>query len=137
MKTERKSFPIHIRFNDLDLYGHVNNAAYLVYFEEGRTQLFRSRVGERWNWQKEGVLLVRNEVDYKAPLLLEDEARIEVWIAAFGNKSVEVGYRIVKKHQDSWLTCTNGKSVMVCFDYQKQATIPVPQKWKELFPEVV
>lgn len=135
MSEPRKSFPIDIRFNDLDLYGHVNNTAYLIYFEEGRTKLFQDRVGAEWDWQNEGVLLVRNEVDYKAPLLLHDEARIEVWVSAFGNKSVEIRYRIIKKTKDDWATCTTGKSVMVCFDYHKQQTIPVPEKWRRLFPE--
>lgn len=130
---ERDSYPLHIRFNDIDAYGHVNNAIYLTYFEEGRSQYFRDKVGEEWDWQNEGILLARNEIDYKRPVLLQDEARIEIWVSTSGNKSVEVEYRIVKKEKGEWVICTTGKSVLVCFDYNRQKTIPVPEKWREIF----
>ena len=131
--AEHNSYPIHIRFNDMDMYGHVNNAIYLTYFEEGRTQFFNDKVGKDWDWQKEGVLLARNEIDYKLPLLLGDEARIEIWVSGFGNKSADIAYRIIKKVKGEWITCTTGKSVLVCFNYQKKQTIPVPETWREIF----
>lgn len=131
--AEHNSYPIHIRFNDIDAYGHVNNAIYLTYFEEGRSQYFRDKVGEHWDWQNEGILLARNEIDYKLPILLSDEARIEIWISAFGNKSADIAYRIIKKAKDEWVTCTTGKSVIVCFNYSKQQTIAVPETWREIF----
>ncbi len=130
--AKHNSYPIHIRFNDLDVYGHVNNAIYLTYFEEGRSQYFRDKVGQDWDWQNEGILLARNEIDYKQPILLSDEVRIEVWISAFGTKSVNIGYRIIKKGKNEWITCTTGKSVIVCFNYSNQQTILVPERWREI-----
>src|SRR5690606_39838769 len=35
--------PVHIRWNDLDAYGHVNNAAMLTLLEEARISVFWSR----------------------------------------------------------------------------------------------
>jgi len=31
------------------------------------------------------------------------------------------------------VTCTDGKSVLVCFDYQQQKTIAIPGGWRDVF----
>lgn len=129
----KKSYPIHIRFNDIDGMGHVNNAVYLSYFEQARMDHFGELVGKNWNWETEGVLLARNEVDYKVPILLHDAPRIEVWISHMGTKSMEVSYRIVKEVNGMEIECTTGKSVVVSFNYKTQKSIPVPEEWREKF----
>lgn len=128
---EAKVYPVHIRLNDLDSFGHVNNAVYLTYFEEARLMFFHDLIGTEWNWHKHGVILARNEIDYKLPLDLSDNAKIEVWISALGRKSFEVSYRITKQTEDGNATCTTGKSVAVCIDYQTRKTIPVPDEWRK------
>jgi acyl-CoA thioester hydrolase len=127
------AYPINIRFNDLDTFGHVNNAIYLSYFEEGRKDFFQDKVGMTWDWEGEGILLARNEIDYKVPLRLNDKAQIEIWVSRIGNKSLEVSYRIFKSEDGSQITCTTGKSVLVCFDYKTQKSVPVPDEWREIF----
>lgn len=133
MTETSKSYPLHIRYNDLDINGHVNNAVYLMYFEEGRIMLFQDKLGQKWDWQKISILVVRNEVEYRAPILLSDEVRIEVWISEFGNKSLEFSYRIIKKDPTKWSLCTLGKTKAVCIDMRRQQTIPVPEEWRAVF----
>jgi acyl-CoA thioester hydrolase len=130
-----KSYPLHIRFNDLDTYGHVNNAVYLTYFEEGRKLWFQDRIGKKWDWTEHGILLAKHEVEYKVPLLLSDEAFIELWISHIGTKSFEVSYGVYKESGDGKILCTTGKSVAVCFDYKAQKTISVPEEWRKVFEE--
>ncbi len=133
----KKSYPIHIRYNDIDSMGHVNNAVYLSYFEQARIDHFSEHVGKDWDWQTEGTLLARNEVDYKVPILLNDKPRIEVWVSQMGTKSMDVSYRIVKDVKGEEVLCTTGKSIVVCFNYQTQKTIPVPVKWREILEKEV
>lgn len=126
-------YPIHIRFNDLDSYGIVNNAVYITYFEEGRKLWFQDRVNEKWDWERHGVLLARHEVDYFLPLVLSDEAEIELGIGKVGHKSFEVSYVIHKRTAEGWIECTRGKSVLVCYDYQHKRTMEVPEEWRKMF----
>jgi len=130
-----KTYPLHIRFNDLDTYGHVNNAVYLTYFEEGRKLWFQDRIGKKWDWTKHGILLAKHEVEYKVPLLLSDEAFIEMWISHAGTKSFEVSYLVYKGSEENKTLCTSGKSIAVCFDYKQQKTIPIPEEWRKVFEE--
>ena len=129
----KKTYPIHIRFNDLDSLGHVNNAVYLSYFEQGRMDYFSEMGGENWDWTQEGTLLARNEIDYKVPIFLQDKARIELWVSDIGTKSFSVNYRILKDADGQEIECTVGKSIMVCFDYKAQKSIPVPERWRQKF----
>jgi len=128
-------YPIKIRYNDLDTYGHVNNAIYITYLEEGRTAWFQDKVGKEWEWNKQGTIIARHEINYKIPILFNDTVRIVLWVSELGTKSFEVSYKIIKFTGERWITCTNGKSVLVCFDYQKQTTIPIPENWKAIFHE--
>lgn len=121
---------INIRFRDIDAMGHVNNAVYLTYFEEARIAMFKDMIKTEWNWKKNGVLLVKNEVEYLKPILSRDEVFITTRIEKIGTKSFDVGY-VFADAQNS-IIYTKGKSVLVCFDYEKQETINFPDEWRKL-----
>jgi acyl-CoA thioester hydrolase len=69
---------IFVRLTDLDILGHVNNAIYLTYFEMARMHYFAEMVGTEWNWMEEGVVLVKNEVEYLKPIVLNDVPYVKV-----------------------------------------------------------
>ncbi len=124
------TYPVQIRFRDLDSYGHVNNAVYLTYLEEGRILFFKERVGSNWDWDKHGILLVKHEINYRIPLLLNDVAKLELSILKVGTKSFEVGFKISKKYGEEWIICTHGSTTAVCFDHKNQITTAIPEDWK-------
>ena len=77
---------IQVRFSDLDIMGHVNNSVYLSYFEYARVHYFGQLLGTDWNWKTDGVLLVRNEVEYLRPVLLNDTPEVTVYTEEIGTK---------------------------------------------------
>lgn len=135
MSHTPRRYPIHIRFNDLDSYGIVNNAVYFTYFEEGRKLWFQDRVGMEWDWQEHGVLLARNEAEYLLPLVLSDQAEIALSIGEVGSKSFEVLYTIYRRNGEGWIACTRGRSVLVCYNYRQRRTEEVPDEWRGIFAE--
>lgn len=118
---------IQVRFSDLDIMGHVNNSVYLSYFEYARVHYFGQLLGTDWNWKTDGVLLVRNEVEYLRPVLLNDIPEVTVYTEEIGTKSFTLRYEI---HVNDTLT-TKGLSVLVCYNAQTNQTIAVPEKMKE------
>jgi acyl-CoA thioester hydrolase len=52
---------LQVRFNDLDMAGHVHNSEYLNYFEIGRIDFFNQVIAKDWDWKKQGILVARNE----------------------------------------------------------------------------
>jgi acyl-CoA thioester hydrolase len=107
--VSRIHVPVGIRFNDLDAYGHVNNAAMLTLLEEARIAVFWSSGG----LQVEGVndadapvtdtagastitLVARQEVEYLAPIpYLREPLDVQLWIGRLGGASLDVCYEIL------------------------------------------
>ncbi len=78
---------IEIRWADLDVYGHVNNAVYLTYLEEVRDE-WLARVHDDPDAIMKYVL-VRAAIDYRRELTLADDAVVaRCSLARIGNSSV-------------------------------------------------
>lgn len=119
---------IQVRFSDLDVMGHVNNSVYLSYFEYARVQYFAKLLGTNWDWKKNGVLLVRNEVDYHRPVLLTDVPEVFVFVDSVGSKSFTLSYEVKVKD----VLTTTGKSVLVSFDSIQNSSIEVPTEMRNI-----
>lgn len=124
-----------IRFVDIDVMGHVNNAVYLSYFEQARMKWFETFAGKEWDWNTFGILLARNEINYREPVLLHDHLQIETWCSKIGNKSLEVCYEVFIEENGVKRIKADGLSVLVCFDYHKKTTITVPDDWRNILQE--
>lgn len=116
------SCPLQIRFADVDMAGHVHNAAYLHYFESGRMYFFLSELGEKWDWKKSGIILKKNEVIYHQPIQLADKIEIQVSCSQIGKTSFTLAYKILD-HKKGIMA--EGSSILVCFDYSSNQVMPV------------
>lgn len=119
---------IQIRFKDIDKQGHVNNAVHLTYFETGRSSYFKKVIGQN-NWAESGIVLASTTIDYKRPILLEDELVCYSKIARLGSKSFDVEHILTIENGTSIEIAAIGKSVMVCFNYKLNQTIAIPSSW--------
>ncbi len=122
--------PIQIRFKDVDKMGHVNNANHATYLELARMMYFEDVVAVKIDWTKQGVILAKVVIDYIVPILLEDKVSVLTTCSRIGNKSFDLTHTIVKTENGKDIEVAKGVSVVVCFDYEKNITIPVPEEWK-------
>jgi len=127
----KQQIKIEVRFADIDVMGHVNNAVYLNYFEQARMHFFRAVIGKEWDWINSGILLARNEIDYVSPTVLTDELQLETRCSRIGTKSLDFEYVAFVITSNEKVIRAKGKSVLVCYDYQKKQTIEVPKEWRE------
>lgn len=79
---------IKVRGYHLDFYGHVNNARYLELLEEARWRMIEGAASLK-DWQDRGLgfVIVRIEINYRRPAVLDDELEIESTMARVGGKS--------------------------------------------------
>ena len=86
-----------LRWADLDELGHVNNVVYVDYLQEARVDLLRALgrdLGEGDDGS-EGVLVVRHEISYLAPLVLgRGDLHVECWISEVRGASFTVAYEL-------------------------------------------
>lgn len=90
----RVRFQVPQRFADLDLLGHVNNVAYLVYVQEIRLKLLSRLLGDRLF--RMNHVVVRNEIDYLRELSLGSEPlEVDAWIERIGTSSYTIACEIL------------------------------------------
>ena len=95
--TSRGRVVMPVRWSDVDLFGHVNNAAYLRYLDDARFTLFPSMgVDEMGALSASLLVVVKHEIDYVAPLTFRPAPfAVEVWVSRIGRSSVDFAYEIV------------------------------------------
>jgi len=124
---------IQVRFSDLDVLGHVNNTIYLSYFEMARVHYFKELLGEGWDWNKFGIVLAKNEIEYFKSVLLNHEPLITIYTEHIGSKSFTLGYEL---HVNNELFA-KGKSIQVCFDASIQQSILVPDQMRMQLERII
>jgi acyl-CoA thioester hydrolase len=117
---------IEMRFADLDMMGHVNNAVYFTYMEIGRTKYWKQAIN--WDWRTTGVIIRQASIDYIAPIFLDDTVNMYIRTSRIGNTSFDLEYLIVKIVNGKEITCSTGKTVCVAFDYNSKKSATIPDK---------
>lgn len=115
-----------MRFADLDLMGHVNNALYFTYLEIGRTQYWKQAA--KWDWKNTGVVIGEATISYIPPIFLADQISIYVRTSRIGNSSFDLEYLIVKNEHGKEVVCSKGKTICIAFDYESKKPIEIPAK---------
>ena len=122
---------IQVRGYHCDAYGHVNNARYLEFLEEGR-----------WNWlqqsmdlevfQKKGLLfvVVNLNISYKKPLIPGNVARVTVKDLRFNNMSMVLSQQILNEAGD---VCALADVTFVLLSANTQKPVPIDDDLKSFF----
>ena len=132
MNPFKQKTPIQIRFKDIDKLGHVNNANHITYFELARLDYFDAltKGGIEIDWENEGIILAKVEMEYKKPILLNDKVFVYTWVSRIGASSFNMNCTIVRMVNGEEEIAAQGTSVIVAFNYKTNQSIPIPETWK-------
>jgi acyl-CoA thioester hydrolase len=86
----------HVRWDDIDAFGHVNNAKYLTYVQEARVEmLWRARTDVGLEPILSDMVVARAEVDYLLPIYEGAmEIDCEIWVGKIGGASFDMFYEL-------------------------------------------
>jgi acyl-CoA thioester hydrolase len=112
---------LSVRFRDCDAMGHANHAVYFTYFEQCRLTFWKTQTGAASPYGR--VILARAECDYRAPVHFGDELEVRLTVGNIGRSSFTLGYEIVQV--EGGKVVATGKTVMVSYDYEKEASAPL------------
>jgi len=120
--TPALSVRIPVAWGDMDAFQHVNNTAYLRWFETARIE-WLTKVGFA-EAGGAGPILARTEIDYRLPVVWPDTVEVTIGVASVGSSSVRLGYRITsEKHGDG--VVATGATVVVLFNYATKMSVPL------------
>jgi len=90
----------NVRWDDLDAFGHVNNATYLTYAQEARSDFFWfSRVRDGLTPILSDMVVGRTEVDYLIPIFEGSfDLDVSIWVTKIGTASFALEYELTSKN---------------------------------------
>jgi acyl-CoA thioester hydrolase len=115
-----------VRWGDMDSLGHVNNVLYFRYFETARIAYFE-RLGIVLDLAKKatvGPILVSTRCDFMVPMVYPDSAVVGARVREARTTSLTMDYGIYRGPERA--LCAAGSSVIVLYDYEKKAKVPIP-----------
>jgi len=119
---------VQIRFNDVDILGHVNNAVYQYYFDLARVNYFTDVLGEHEaDFHAEALIVASIKVDYIMPVFLKDKIYVTTKITTIGNKSLTMTQEVFDEKKQ---LKASSETRMVAYSIKKQSTISIPERWK-------
>lgn len=127
-------YEVPLRYSDMDLFGHVNNARYFTFLEEARIAWFETCVPEKWDFQKHGVLVARNEMDYLKPVVPGDRLIIRLGASGLGNSSIHIkyeGYVLKGGRKEAAQVAFRAATTLVSWDTIRGKVARVHDDWRK------
>jgi acyl-CoA thioester hydrolase len=125
----RFSYPIDVRFRDLDAIGHVNNAVYLTYFEMARIAYWL-QITRRTQISDLDMILARAEVDYRSPLAFGESIEVGVGCTSLGRTSFVLSFDAHERA--SGRLVAECRKTLVYYDFSAGAKKPLTEEIRGL-----
>ena len=105
---------IRVRYAETDRMGLLHHANYLVYFEQGRTELLRSLGYSYKDLEDQGYLLVltKVEVKYKSPARYDDLLTLRTTVVRTTAVRIDHRYELLR----GGAVLAEGTSTLACVD---------------------
>src|ERR1700681_4517427 len=105
---------IRVRYAETDRMGLLHHANYLVYFEQGRTELLRSQGLSYRDMEDQGFLLVLTKVQvrYRSPARYDDLLTLRSTVVRTTLVKIEHRYELLREG----LLLAEGETTLGCVD---------------------
>jgi len=124
------SYPLRVRFSDLDPYGHVNNVKHFEYLQEARfaaTWEARERLDPGL-----GLVVAQADITYRRPILFRHEPyEIRTWLTRLGTTSMVLEADIL----DGSDQLARARHVMVFWDPATARPVAPSEEFRALLRE--
>ena len=111
----RHTVAVPMRWSDMDAYQHVNNVAFLGYFEMARVDLFFDHpTHDEKTGLRRGIVVASHEIAYKRSVVYDaDPLQVEIWVSEVRAASFRCHYELF----DHGTLAVTGSSLLVPVDF--------------------
>ncbi len=120
-----------VRFSEIDRLNHVNNVAYLRWFEVLRVRYFMAYGMTRYRADDPQVVMRAQSADYLAPLHMDDDYIVACRTSSYGRTSFTLDYIC---YADK--VAVTGQSVIVMVDPDGKTKRALPNDLVSRFQEI-
>lgn len=122
------TIPVQLRFNDVDIMGHVNNAVIMEFFDLGKSAYFTA-AGLPPEEGDFTVMVVHVEVDFQSQIRCRDTVHVVTHLDHFGTKSLTMFQQVVNTLTGA--VCATCRTVMAGYCRSKCCGAVIPDTIKE------
>src|SRR5574341_53384 len=117
-----------VRYAETDAMGIVHHAQYLVYFEEGRSELSRQAGASYAKLEESGVALAVTEAElrYLAPARYDEKITVKTQVERVRSRSGTFAYQVVRTATGEQLV--TGRTTLISINREGQIT-RLPEFW--------
>lgn len=128
MNAYRCQIQFPVRFSDLDAMGHLNNARFLTFYEEGRAAWCRDCLGMPPESTAYPLIVAHIAIDYLLPVPFGSEVEVSTRCSKVGQKSITITGQIDLLHGDGPATASRYTAILAWYDYELKATTAIPEE---------
>jgi len=118
-----------VRFGDLDAMRHVNNVAFLTFFEDARIQYISELIGNDPTTRRGfGLIFAECRINYRAPAFFDEEIRTCIRPGEIRRSSARLEFAMFAAGDERLLA--DGYGVVVGYDYAAGRAMPLPAAFR-------
>jgi acyl-CoA thioester hydrolase len=120
-----------VRFGDLDAMGHLNNVAFLQFFESARIAFLQEIVPEHNPTEPSdfGLIFAECRINYRSPGFFDEDIATSVRPAGLARSSFRIEFEM-RSHRDGRLLA-EGYGVLVGYDYANGKAARLPKRLRD------
>ena len=128
-------YPITTRWEDNDIYGHINNVVYYSYFDTAANQYLIEQGGLDPQDGSIVGFVVSSGCEYHAPIAHPDQIEAGVRVERLGNSSVQYGIGIFRRGRET--ACAHGHFVHVFVERASNRSVPIPERLRQALEKLL
>ncbi len=124
--------PIRVRYAETDAMGIVHHSAYIVWFEEARSEFMRAMGLPYSEVERNGYYFTVREVHarYIKPAVYDQEVIVRTRVVQLKSRTLRIKYEVYLK--DTMELLAEGETYHVCLD-KNLKIVRMPSEYIELF----
>ncbi|MDE6272071.1 MAG: acyl-CoA thioesterase [Muribaculaceae bacterium] len=121
--------PVQLRFNDVDILGHVNNIVYFALYDLAKARYMEAIMKGRVDWQKVESVIANINCSYIKQIKFGEEMEVKTRCIHIGDRSFTLRQCLVEvPTQEIRSICD---TVMVCFDPSTGRSAPMKPAFRK------
>lgn len=119
---------VQIRFNDIDMFGHLNNSVYIQFFDMGKYAYFRQFMTDTFGSEPTAPVMANINCDFLEPTKIDERLEVLTAITEIADSSMVLQQRIVSSA--GRVKCT-ARTIMVNIDLATGRPTTVSDEWRK------
>jgi acyl-CoA thioester hydrolase len=126
-----------VRFSDLDAMGHLNNVAFLQFFESARIAFLKDLIPEHDPTDPSdfGLIFAECRINYRSPAFFEEDIATSVRPSEIARSSFRIEFEM-RSERDGRLLA-EGYGVLVGYRYGEGRAAPLPDRAREALAPLI